>query len=189
MRRPRAAAALLAAALVSGCGLPSEEGADRISDDAVPFGLLSSGPPDTATVAPGHRAMSIYFVRHNRLVGVERRIAVEPDPAQALRQLVDGPTASETQAGIGTTTLGTPLSVSRGPGPTTVTVDLGEQIGDVPSQVQVLAFAQIVYTLADLPDVQLVRFTVTGEPVDVLRGDGSLAAGPVSQDDYAEFAP
>lgn len=180
---------MLAALLLSGCGLPSDDRPQRIPDDAVPFGLLSSSPAQATTPRPGQRMMSIFFVRHDRLVRVERRIAADPDPAQALGQLAAGPSPTETSAGIGTTALGTPMSVAARPDPTTVTVDLGEQISDVPAQVQVLAFAQIVYTLADLPEVESVRFTVNGEPVDVLRGDGSLASGPVTPNDYAEFAP
>lgn len=190
MRRSIASSVLLAVALaVSGCGLPNEEHAQRVPDDAVPFGLLSPEPTETATPAPGDHLLSVFFVRQDRLVRVERRIAAVPDPAHALNQLVSGPTATETHAGIGTSPLGTTLSVSRGPGATTVTVDLGEQIDAIPSQVQVLAIAQIVYTLAELPEVESVRFTVAGEPVDVLRGDGSLAATPVTPDDYADLAP
>jgi hypothetical protein len=43
--------------------------------------------------------------------------------------------------------------------------------------------------LVELPDVDAVAFTLDGGPVDVLRGDGSLADGPITPADYPEFAP
>lgn len=189
MNRSGVGVAVLALVLASACGVPSDKRARRIPDEAVPFGLLSSAPVEAATPQPGQRLMSIFFVRDDRLVRVERRVAAEPDPALALDQLVLGPSPTETTAGIGTAALDAPLSVRPGPDPATVSVDLGHQIGEIPSQIQVLAFAQIVYTLAELPDVEAVAFTLDGEPVDVLRGDGSLAEAPVTPADYAEFAP
>jgi len=189
MRRSGAGAALLALAMACACGVPSENRARHIPDEAVPFGLLSSAPAAVATPQRGQRLMAIFFVREDRLIRVERRVAAEPDPVLALDSLVRGPTPTETQAGIGTAALGAPLSVHQGPDPTTVSVDLGQQIGEIPSQIQVLTFAQIVYTLVELPGVEAVTFTLDGEPVDVLRGDGSLTEAPVTPADYAELAP
>jgi spore germination protein GerM len=189
MRRSGAGAALLALAMACACGVPNENRARRIPDETVPFGLLSSAPVAVTTPQPGQRLMAIFFVRGDRLIRVERRVAAEPDPALALDVLVRGPSAAETQAGIGTAALDAPLSVHWGPDPATVSVDLGQQIGEIPTQIQVLAFAQIVYTLAELPGVEAVTFTLDGEPVDVLRGDGSLAEAPVTPADYAELAP
>jgi spore germination protein GerM len=188
-RRAGVAAVTVTVALVCACGLPTEKRARRIPDEAVPFGLLSSAPVAAATPEPGQRLMSIFFVREDRLVRVERRVAAEPDAALALEHLARGPSPTETQAGIGTAALDVPLLARGGPDAATVSVDLGQQIGEFPSQIQVLAFAQIVYTLADLPAVEAVAFTLDGEPVDVLRGDGSLADAPVTPADYAGLAP
>jgi spore germination protein GerM len=52
---------------------------------------------------------------------------------------------------------------------------------------QALAFGQVVLTLTSRPGIGQVKFTVAGQPVAPLLGDGSqpLAGTPVSADSYA----
>jgi spore germination protein GerM len=183
------AAAAVALLVTCACGIPAEQSANRIDDESVPFGLLSSAPPGSPSADTGRRALSVYFVRDDRLVAVERRVDGAPDAAQALSMLVNGPTQEEQDADIGTNTADLPLAVAPSQRPGVVTVDLARRVTELPSRVQTVALGQIVYTLAELPGVDAVAFTVDGEPVDVLRGDGSLSGDPVSPADYPELAP
>ena len=190
MRRPYCGA--LALLMLCGCGLPNDADASRIAADSVPFGLLESASSPAEVVATplaGDRSAAIYLIRDGGLVRVDRRGPEAPSAAQVLQSLVRGATPDEAQAGIGTTAFDQPPSVLVGPGQATVTVDLEPSFGEISSQNQVLAFAQIVYTLADLPSVDAVEFTLDGGPVDVLRSDGSLAPGAVTPTDYADLAP
>lgn len=183
------AAAAIAVLLTCGCGIPTEPSANRINDESVPFGLLSSAPATGTSEKAAGGSLSVFFVRDDRLVAVERRVDGAPDAAQALSQLVIGPTQEEQDAEIGTNASDVPLAVAPAPQPGVVTVDLGERVSELPSRVQTVALAQIVYTLVDLPGIDAVEFTVDGEPVDVLRGDGSLSGGPVTPADYPELSP
>ena len=53
---------------------------------------------------------------------------------------------------------------------------------------QLLAVAQIVWTLTELPTVTTVRFVVEGTPVEVPT-DGGLTNRSVGRDDYRSVAP
>jgi spore germination protein GerM len=69
----------------------------------------------------------------------------------------------------------------------TAHADLQPALSNLGGTEQLLAIAQLVCTLTHRPGVGLVSFTLDGAPVDVPRGDGSLTAGPVSRDDYADL--
>jgi spore germination protein GerM len=183
------AAAAVSLLVACACGIPTDEAANRIDDGSVPFGLLSSAPASGPAANTGRSSLSVYFVRDDRLVAVERRVEGAPDAAQALGELVKGPTQEEQTSDITTDASDVPLDVTPDPRPGVVTVDLAGRVTELPSRVQTLALAQIVYTLSGLPGVEAVAFTVDGEPVDVLRGDGSLSDSPVTPADYSELAP
>ena len=48
---------------------------------------------------------------------------------------------------------------------------------------------QITFATTQLTAISTVRFLVAGQPASVPRGDGSCTDGPVSPDDYSDFAP
>jgi spore germination protein GerM len=53
---------------------------------------------------------------------------------------------------------------------------------------QLLAVAQVVWTLTELPTVTAVRFSVDGTPVEIPTDDG-LTDRPVDRDDYRSVKP
>ena len=114
-------------------------------------------------------------------------------PASTLSRLLDalgrGPNRNEVDAGLRSAlpdeSRFPDVSVSRG----TATVDLGRRFTALSGEDQVIALAQLVYTLTAQPGIGLVRFTLQGEPTEVPRANGSLTSGPVSRDDYATVAP
>ena len=65
------------------------------------------------------------------------------------------------------------VSVSRG----TATVDLGRRFTALSGEDQVIALAQLVYTITGQPGIGLVRFTLDGRPTEVPRANGELTAG------------
>jgi spore germination protein GerM len=66
------------------------------------------------------------------------------------------------------------------------TVDLTAMFAEMPANEQVLALAQITYTLTDMPGIGQVVFTLNGAPVQVFGGDGMFVAGPVTRETYAQ---
>jgi hypothetical protein len=49
--------------------------------------------------------------------------------------------------------------------------------------------AQVVYTLTQFPTVEGVLFSLDGEPIDVLGGEGVVIDHPLTRRDYAELLP
>ena len=59
---------------------------------------------------------------------------------------------------------------------TTAIVDLNSAFGDLGGAQQILAVAQIVYTLTETPAITAVRFAINDTPIDVPDGSGLQAA-------------
>jgi spore germination protein GerM len=189
-RRP--AVAVLVATLVlvvAACGVPTHDSARKVDPKDVPFELLDerAGPP----VADGFGAEEqvIYFARDRHLVATARKLPPDTSMSRLLDALGRGPNRNEVDAGLRSAlpdeSRFPDVSVSRG----TATVDLGPRFTALSGEDQVIALAQLVYTVTSRPGVGLVRFTLDGQPTDVPRANGELTAGPVSRDDFSAVAP
>lgn len=174
---------------VAGCGVPNHESANRVQPKDVPFELLDqdSGAPTAAEA--GEEDVVLYFVRDGRLVPTTRRLPMSPTPGRVLATLREGPTSAEVSVGVRSAlpTRSAVRRISLAGG--TATVDLARRFTTLSSADQLLALAQIVYTLTDRPGIGQVRFTLQGESTEVPRANGSLTSARVSRDDYAELAP
>jgi spore germination protein GerM len=127
--------------------------------------------------------ISVWYVRGNRLVPTFRSVAYPATAAAAVEALVAGPGAS---AGKDVRTLWRrPEQIAA---TTTragsVLVDLAPEVREISPAEQVLAIAQLVLTLTEVPGVGTVEFQIDGKRVSVPRGDGSQTDAPVSRDDY-----
>jgi spore germination protein GerM len=189
-RRPVVAA--LAAALVlliAACGVPTHDSAREVDPKDVPFQLLDerAGPPVAEPL--GAEEQLIYFARDRRLVATTRKLPPDSSLSRLLDALGRGPNRNEVDAGLRSAlpdeSRFPDVSVSRG----TATVDLGPRFTALSGEDQVIALAQLVYTVTGRPGVGLVRFTLDGQPTDVPRANGELTAGPVSRDDFSAVAP
>jgi spore germination protein GerM len=69
------------------------------------------------------------------------------------------------------------------------TVDVSSEFGTVGGSDQVLAVAQIVYTLTSSRYIDSVRFAINGNPTEVPDGSGSLSGTPRTRKDYPRLAP
>lgn len=182
MRHARTAVAglLLAVAALAGCGVPTESSPRPLEPS------VRVGSPDTPTAAvslpPGAAVEKLYLVRGNQLVGVERRVDSPPALDRQLSDLLSGPTEQERDSGFGSALAGTDLVLGAELRSGTAIVTVGDT---TIRNDEVLAYGQIVCTLAARDDVDEVRFVQDGQPLEVPRGDGSLTADPLTAADYS----
>jgi len=193
-RRAIIPSVLLLVVLVS-CGVPLDDETHAIADDDVPFELLDEAPATTSstTTPPGSTTLQpevvyLYLVRNDR---IERRTRSVPTPigvGDRLKMLADTLQAADIEAGFrsavapGSFTTTTP-QIRGG----VATVDLSADFTSVPTKEQVLAFAQITYTLTDLPGIGQVMFTLHGGPINSLDDEGVSVSGPVTEDTYRDL--
>lgn len=183
------AAGWLAVAALAGCSVTAEDDAHRLPDAEVPFDLLAPGRTTVPSSTPQVGTAALYLISDGRLEPVFREVPANPTPGEVLVALTDGPTTDEQGRGLTTalsdaTDIGE-VSTARG----VATVDLQPTPGDLASDEQALALAQIVFTLTAQPGIGRVAFTLRGEAVEVPDGSGALTSDPVAREDYADLAP
>ena len=183
-RRRALAAALAAAMMLTGCGVPTEDSPRPISVGSRPNPTTAAHP---ASPAPGVPVDLLYLVRDDVLVAVHRPAQQMPAIDEQLRQLLAGPTATEREAGYTSALTGitvTGMVEVRGGD---ATVEIGSRPDGAGRNDEVLAYGQIVCTLTSRADVQTVSFRHDGQPLRVPRADASLADGPLTAADYTDL--
>jgi hypothetical protein len=177
----RAAVALVAALGLTGCGLGAQSAPEPIS---IP---RPTTPASGATGDAAGTGLRVWFVRGSRLEAAERT-ADRPGIDTALEALAAGPTRNEVVDGLRTAL--SPQSLTPdGPVPidAVVTIGVSREFTEVAGGNQLLATAQVVFTVTEVAGVEAVRITADGSPVEVPTDDG-LTDEPVSRDDYASVA-
>jgi germination protein M len=108
----------------------------------------------------------------------------------ALEALLEGPDSFEEGYGLrtaipeGTQLLG--LSIEDGIARVDLTSEFETGGGSASMQTRL---AQVVYTITQFPTVKGVVFSLDGEPIDVLGGEGVIIDHPLTRRDYAELLP
>ena len=108
----------------------------------------------------------------------------------ALEALLEGPESFERDYGLGTSVpdgtqlLG--LTIDDEIARVNLTSEFESGGGSASMQMRL---AQIVYTLTQFPTVKGVVFSLDGEPIDVLGGEGVIIDHPLTRRDYAELLP
>ncbi|HEY1282673.1 MAG TPA: GerMN domain-containing protein [Acidimicrobiales bacterium] len=212
MRRRLGSGALVAAVALSlavaGCGVPSDKQYSAIQRNDIPFGIadttttsttttlppVTTVPPVTTTTAPTDN-VTLYFISNNKLLPVPRPLTKPVGPDQVAVALQKGPDEKDLPAGLRSAVPAGAISAVNVAGgvakvdlaPLFITPTVGPEQPPITPADQSLAFGQIVLTLTSRPGVGQVLFTVQGQPVLPILGDGSQAAsaGPVSADSYA----
>jgi hypothetical protein len=183
MRTPAVVVAIASVAWLGGCGVTGQGKADRIEDAQVPFDLLAPAESVPPSVPPAAGAPVIYLVSAERLVPVVR-VQAAPDAATLVGLLAAGPTDDEAAAGIRTALAdGTLIGSALSEGPL-ATVELASGFSELPRVDQLLAVAQLTFTLTELPGVSSVEFRRDDTDLNVPREDGSVSPGPVGREDY-----
>ncbi len=184
------ATALVAVALIA-CG--GSDGSSPEPTVTVTAASTPSSPPTptpSATTAETTR-VSVYFLRGEKLGVADRRVPMTKGvAAAALRELCAGPTDEERDAGLGTTIPdGTELlGVAIRDG--VAFVDLTSAYGSGGGSLSMMGrIAQVVYTLTQFPTVDAVSFSLDGQPITELGGEGVAVSPPQTRGDWADFEP
>jgi hypothetical protein len=154
--KARAALVVVAAALslLAACGLPTDSAPRVIAEEKLQ-GLRESTTTNPDSV--GVYQVSLFFVKGDRLV-LRKRGLSDNSAQTVLEALISGPRETETDL-TGAIPNGTKLlRTDQNDG--TMTVVLTKDILSVTGPLQKTAFAQLVYTATELPNVNDVRFMV-----------------------------
>lgn len=179
----RRLAAVLALLMGAGC---AQEQLTLLSESELPADVYGS-PEPVASPPQIPRNARIFLVRKNRLEPVTATLQPVADSvAEALLVALFLPRETGTEIPIGTR-----LNEVDVFGPV-ATVDVsGDFERAAPPRAQALRIAQVVYTLTEPgTGIGSVRFEIDGVPQQAIGGAqlGTIP-GPVSRDDYADFAP
>ncbi|MGY1737297.1 GerMN domain-containing protein [Geodermatophilus sp. SYSU D00684] len=152
---------------------------------------MTAAAEPSAQVTDGSSAggprVTLFLVSGADLTPVERRTDAATAQA-ALEQLVEGPSRTEAGTGIRTALPPEVVGVEDVGADGVATVAVTRGFAGITGGNQLLAVAQVVWTLTDLPAVTGVRFVVDGTPVEVPT-DAGLTDRPVGRDDYRSVAP
>jgi len=174
--------ALAVTVTAAACGFP-QDSRPRAIDDAPP-GIGGTSVPTTAA---GARETVLYFVGRDELVKVTRPAETTPDAESAIRVLLAGVTRPEQLRDLlSSIPPNTELRGSRLRNGV-LTLDLSAEMNGIRGDGATQAYAQMVYTATERSDVEAVRFSIEGKPVDVQSDAGNL--GTVTRKDYSSLAP
>ena len=188
------AVALVAASLLTACGIRGDAAPRELGVDDVPFGLLDSTSTSTSTTEPAQSQtlVKVFLVREEKVQPQNRRVA-ERTPQRALESLLSDIAADEDARGFRTAIpVDTQLRGLRQPtGSTTMVVDLSDAFLSIQGSQQITALAQVVCTLTDQrfdsTRITGVRFAFDGDLADVPDGASELTSAPLTCDSYAQL--
>ena len=190
-RRP-IVAALVGVALVAGCGVQGDSAPRALAPEAVPDELLA---PSTSAVQddepPTGAVTTVYLVdNRDRLQPVPRSM---PSPVlikSALDSLLEGATDEEADAGLRSEVpTGTTVNGIDRLDEDVIAIDLSEDFAETTADGELLAQAQLVYTVSELPNVRGVLFLVDGLLREGADDDAKLTSSPLTVEDFEDFAP
>lgn len=180
MRRLILLLTVLAAAL-SGCGIRPQSGPETIT--IRPPRVNVSTAPSSGPVQD-----TVFFVKGKQLEPVRRRTTAAGDLRQVLSLLAVGPSRADARQGVRTALAPQPISVlgidERG----VLTLGVTRQFTGVVGDNQLLAVAQVVWTVTQFPWVDSVRFVVGSSALEVPTDHG-LVQRSVTRADYRTVAP
>ncbi|RFU20407.1 GerMN domain-containing protein [Geodermatophilus marinus] len=175
-------AVVLLVLALAGCGVPVQPRPEPVE---VPTPTRTSAGVPTA----GGASVQLWFVRGTRLEPVFRRSA-PADLHAALDLLVAGPTPGEASAGLRTALVPQTLRQAEQDGllEGVLTLSASRAFTGVGGGDQLLAVAQVVWTVTGFPGVDAVRVVVGGVPLE-MPTDAGLTVEPVDRGDYRSVRP
>lgn len=179
----------LMAVVLFGCGIPVEDRARPVPADMIPPSVPAQPPAaPSASGDGGSASVDVFFVRDSRLVRVGRQPQSLSSLEGALAALLRGPAVAERAEGV-RTAVTRPVRLAGAVAAGVPLIDVTDSFADVEGEEQILALAQLVFTLTALTGIDGVSFALDGRPVEVPTGDGALKRGPIRRDDFAAVAP
>lgn len=214
-RRIGVLAALGAALLLSGCGVPLQSQPQPLPADVIPAPLPTASPSitpsqepsSTVSPTPAPELLRLWFVQEDGLVSVDSTIPTGSPPSTVLEGLANGPAPDQLEKGLRTIAVDpltglplvsvpvtppspsvpdpTPPSVV--PLPQVVTVQLSSAFSVLPPTEQVLLLGQVVLSLTG-DGADSVSFTdEAGTVLAVPLPDGRLLDVPARARDYTSL--
>jgi spore germination protein GerM len=181
-----AALAALLALIAGACSRAS--GPVEVDPALVPFDVARSATPSPEVPS---QTLSIYLIRDARLIAAPRTVSADaPTPEAALSALFQGPTTQERTDGLETAIPPATQLVRITVLDSVAEIDLTDEFQNPAAPEEVLQrIAQVVWTLAGVPGVMSVRFSIDGDPIAVPTDLDAAATRPVTPADYASIAP
>jgi Sporulation and spore germination/Immunoglobulin-like domain of bacterial spore germination len=162
----------------------TEEVPTTSSTETTETGTQTEPPASTVT-------FQVWFANDEGLFVSHRTGPATPRVGTAaLEALLEGPDSFEEGYGLrtaipdGTQLLG--LSINDGIARVDLTSEFETGGGSASMQARL---AQVVYTITQFPTVKGVVFSLDGEPIDVLGGEGIIIDHPLTRRDYADLLP
>jgi hypothetical protein len=181
IRLGRALGLVTVAFVLAGCGLGTQDSAERIDPIDVPNGLLSKTVPG-AVLGEGPATFSVYLtgVEGNSVVPLARKSPQPPQAQDVVDTLLQGPSADELAIGLRSAIpFGTSARVRQSGSAATIDLSSSFVVG-APLRQQTLALSQLLCTVTSVQGVERARFTVVGGPISVPRRDGAATTEPLS---------
>lgn len=164
--------------LAGGCGVP-------LDSEPIILDPLPELPGDIGIIDDrALEAVTLYLVRNDRITAITRDLVAPPTAESVVESLLAGTTGPEERANLRTSIPpGSEVSEIEVRGGV-ATIDLTRQFTQVGGDEEVLAVAQIVFSLAGLPEIDSVQFLISGIPTAVPIASGVLTDRPVDSEDY-----
>jgi spore germination protein GerM len=187
--------AVLALVLAS-CGVSADGDPQVIAPERLPPDLLDPNPSTTTTLSPTQTVpVTVYLLRQSSegtvVVPVEREVTNATEPGQRIAALLDAqPTAAEQARGLSSAIPPDVelLEAALNRDDRVLSIDLSGEFFAIQGPLLSNAFAQIVYTAAELDGVRTIRFRVDGRPQQAIDADGAQQ-NSVDTSDYRALAP
>lgn len=199
-RRPLGLVALaVGLVLAAACSAPIDSGPRTLRAASIPADLRDETTTTSTTILSTGQSeeVTIYFLKsdpstgNDRLAAVKRLVSPPATVEKAVQKLFAGPTTQELLQGYRTAISRNPdttvLSVSIEAHIATINVSKNFAFGDPTEQIN--AFAQVVFTAADVAGVTGVLFAVNRHPQEVPSGDGSSTSAPLGRGSYPQVTP
>lgn len=168
-------------ALSASCGFPTQDSPVAVDEGDAPL----TTAPGTATTR--NEDVIVWFVENDRLHQSTRSVAAPVTASSAVAATAAGVSASESAASLRTAIPDPSMVIGATASGGTAIVELAPEFLDIPAGDQVLALAQVVYTLTDLRGVGRVRFQIADEPVAIPLPDGGSTDDSVSREDFSDL--
>lgn len=169
------------------------DGASGTTTTTASANTTTSKPSETTSTTAGGETTTIrvYFTKNEKIAAATRVIPkTQQVGAAAMKALLEGPTAEEQQAGMGstipegTTFLGLTIENE------IATVDLSKEYESGGGSMSMfMRLAEVVFTLTQFPSVQGVNFKLDGRPIEVLGGEGIIIDHPMTRADFEDQSP
>jgi len=189
MRARSTLAAFATVLVLGGCGIPVDSSPRPLSADEVPLPAPDLALPPAPLPADSTQVtVEAFFVRGSRLAAVRRQVPAPASVEGALAAVLTEPSPAERNDGL-RTALTRPVRLAGNVGAGVPLIDVTETFERTEGEEQILALAQLVFTLTGVPGVDGVSFALQGRPVEVPTGDGTLKQGPLRREDFSAVAP